>query len=318
MFHLLITIKNYESRFPDAWKYLRDNGAEITVCEDFSSLSREEKSAVLAGKDALYVAAEAWGEDVLSMAPEVRILSQMGSGVDNIDLDYCKGRGICVTNSRGCNANAVAEMTVLLILASLRGLISLYSIACRGSWPERYAGKELRGKTVGLLGFGMIAQRVAALLRPFDVKIIACDPWLNLDAARALDVQNVCFSSLLKESDLLSVHIPALKENIGLFNHSTFQQMKDGAIFINCSRGTLVDENALYDALEQGKLYAAASDVFSREPPEPNHRLFRLPNFTGTPHEGGMTLESAYADSMTVAKDIVACINGETPRYRVV
>lgn len=318
MFHLLITIKDYQKRFPDAWNYLTGSGAVITVCDRFSALSREEKAAVLSGKEVLYVAAENWDADTLSLAPEVRMISRMGSGVDNIDLAYCRANGITVTNSKGCNANAVAEMTLLLMLASLRGLIRLQDIARRGCWSERYPGRELRGKTVGLMGFGLIAQRVAALLQPFGAEILACDPWIHLDAAHALGVRSVDFSTLLQSSDLLSVHIPATKETFRLFRDTAFQQMKDGAIFINCSRGAIVDEDALYNALACGKLSAAASDVFTQEPPEPENRLFRLPNFIGTPHEGGMTLESAYDDSMTVAKDIAAFIRGEAPRFRVV
>lgn len=318
MFKLLITVRNFEKRFPEALRYLRENGAEITFCPQLAQLSPDEKRAVLADKEALFVTAERCGRELLDLAENVRILSRMGSGMDGVDLEYCKSRGICVTNSKGCNAAAVAEMTLMLILSSLRGLNKLYRIASQGRWEERYAGKQLQGKTVGLLGFGQIAQKLAELLIPFGVKIIASDPYMNHGRAAELGVKPCDLAALLAEADILSVHIPALKENVGMFHGDAFAQMKDGAVFINCARGALVDEEALYQALESGKLYAAASDVFVTEPVQPHHKLFDLPNFIGTPHEAGMTLESAYADSMAVATSIAAFMRGEEPGYRVV
>lgn len=318
MFRLLITVKDYQARFQEAYRHLSTNGASITFCPELDQLTAAEKAAVLANQDALHVAAEQWNADVLAMAPQVRIISRMGSGTDNIDLKYCKEHHIAVTNSKGCNATAVAEMTLLLTLASLRGLHQLYGIAQSGHWEKRCAGKELRGKTVGLLGFGEIARRVAELLQPFGVRIISHDPFMDHSRAAALGVEPTAFPELLAGADILSVHIPALKENIGMFNRETFASMKDGAVFINCARGALVNEDDLFEALQSGKLYAAASDVFAQEPLPAGNKLFTLPNFIGTPHEAGMTLESACADSMTIAQSIADFMRGESPANRVV
>lgn len=317
MFRLMITVRDYAKRCPDAFQYLTDNGLQITFCPEFSTLSKQEKKRLLLDKDALHVTTDLWDADTLAMAPKLRIISRMGSGMDNIDLHYCAEHGIIVTNSRGFNANSVAELSMLLILASLRGLNSLYNIAQSGRWGDRFAGRELKGKTVGLLGFGLIARRLAVLLSPFQVHICSCDPLMDADAAKELNVTPVTFEELLQAADVLSIHIPATKENIGLFNSETFSQMKTGSVFINCSRGALVDEKALYHALSSGKLYAAAVDVFAEEPLSPANPLFSLPNFIGTPHVGGTTVECVYNDSMTVAKSLVACKRGETPGFQV-
>lgn len=315
---VLVTVKNYDRRFPQAMQYLREHNVEVIIRDSIATMNAQEKAALLGKTPALLVAAEPCDAALLRQAGNLKILSRMGSGMDNIDLGYCREHDIAVSNSKGCNANAVAEMALLLILSSLRGLHRLYHYAREGVWEKRFPGEELYGKTVGLVGFGMIAQRLAALLAAFSVKILACDPYMDEKAAASFDVTPVAFDMLLEKSDIVSLHIPALKENVGLFREDTFAKMKDGAVFINCSRGALVKEDDLYHALAGGKLRAAASDVWGTEPVAPYHRLFNLENFIGTPHAAGMTTKSAVDDSMAVAASIVACLDGREIPHRVV
>lgn len=315
---VFVAIRDFQNRFPQAVNFFAEHQIAVIARDAIASLSQEERRFLLTPTEALFVAAEPCSAEFLSTLPNVKIVSRMGSGMDNIDLNYCRSSGIAVTNSKGCNANSVAEMTLLLILASLRGLRKMVVVAQTGEWSKRYPGDELSRKIVGLVGFGMIAQKLALLLKPFDVQIIACDPLLNQDVAAFLNVVPVSFDELITRADVVSVHIPSLPENVGLFNKRTFNAMKDHAVFVNCSRGALVIEEDLYHALQNGKLSSAASDVWCDEPTQPHHPLFELPNFIGTPHIAGMTVQSSVSDSLTVAKSIVAFFEGKEIPYRVV
>ncbi len=315
---VLITIKNFDRRFPQAMQYLIDHDINIIIRDSIISLTGEERQEILPSIDALIPAAEPCNMELLAQMKNLKILSRMGSGMDNIDLDYCKAHGIIVTNSKGCNANGVAEMTLALIFASLRSIVRLNQYAREGAWSKRFPGEELWGKTVGLVGFGIIARRLSEMLQPFTVRIVACDPFMDHTAAESLHVSPVSFNELLACSDIVSVHIPALKENVGLFDEKIFGAMKTGAIFVNCARGILVNEDDLYNALKSGKLYAAASDVFCKEPLPPDNKLFELDNFIGTPHAAGMTTRSSVDDSMAVVTSIIDCLNGREPGYRII
>lgn len=315
---VLIVIKNFDKRFPQAMQCLIDNNIDVTIRDSVSSLTVDERRTILPFIDAFIPAAEPCKMELLAQMKNLKILSRMGSGMDNIDLDYCKAHGIVVTNSKGCNANGVAEMTLALIFASLRNIVRLNNYAREGAWSKRFPGEELWGKTVGLVGFGIIARRLAEMLQPFAVRIVACDPFMDYAVAESLYVTPVSFTELLSCSDIVSIHVPAIKENIGMFCAKTFSAMRDRAIFINCARGILVNEDDLYNALKSGKLYAAASDVFCTEPVQPNHKLFELDNFIGTPHAAGMTTKSSVDDSMAIATSIIDCLNGREPGYRVI
>lgn len=317
---LLIAIKNFDSRFPQAAAYLNENAVQFTVCESIASLSDAEKQEQLYNADALFIAAEPVGADLLDRMPNLKIISRMGSGMDNIDLNQCKAHGIVVSNSRGCNSNSVAEHTLLLILSSLRNTRRMTTAAINGQWSERTAvtHEELYGKTVGLIGFGGIARRLAEMLVPFNARVIAYDPFMDKEKAAELNVESVSFDVLLVQSEIISVHIPATPENIGLFNKAMFDRMLKKPYFINCSRGSLVIEDDLYHALKDGTLRAAATDVWAKEPVEANNKLFEMSNFMGTPHIAGMSAKSALDDSMTVVRSIVSCLNGQPVDHRVV
>lgn len=320
MNNLLIAIKNFDTRFPQATAYLKDNGIHVTICDSIKAMTEEEKEEKLYNANALFVAAEPVNEELLCKMSSLKIVSRMGSGMDNIDLDYCKELNIVVSNSRGCNSNSVAEHTLLLILASLRNARRMTEAAQGGLWSERTAvvHEELYGKTIGLVGFGGIARRLAELLIPFQAKVLAYDPYMDEEKAASLHVEPVTFDDLLTQAEVISVHIPANPENNGLFNKSVFERMIQRPYFINCSRGSLVSEDDLYQALKTGILRAAATDVWSKEPVDANNKLFELSNFTGTPHIAGMSAKSTLDDSMTVVKSITACLKNEYIEHRVI
>lgn len=306
MFHLLITVNNFENRFPEAFHTMSET--DLFQFHLFPSLKQAlecSQENFLSKIDGLFVATDLVDIDTIHKLPSLKVVSKMGSGMDNIDLDACKCHHIEIINSKGKNTNAVAEMTLCLILASLRHIMPLSQAAKNGCWTSRFPGSELSGKIVGLVGFGMIARRVASLLAPFSPRLYAYDPYLDQSEADRLGVISVSFERLLSVSDIISVHIPLLPENRELFCKSTFSKIKPGAYFINSSRGALVNEKDLYHALQDGTLSGAACDVFCEEPLSPGNPLFELPNFIGTPHLAGMTMESMLADSMEVANKLI-------------
>lgn len=307
MHKLLITIKDFEIRFPSAFRTLTSSGLfEIHQIPTLAALTMKERTQLLAETEGWFLSAEQLDETLLKDMPSLSIVAKMGSGMDNIDQESCAKKQIRVINSKGKNANAVAEMTLCLMLSAMRHTLPLSAAARDGDWNARYPGNEIRNKTIGLVGFGMIARRLAALLAPFEVTLLSYDPWMDKAAAEQLHVIPVPFDQLLSTADVISVHIPGSPQNEGLFCQETFSHMKKGAFFINCSRGSLVKETDLYDALQSGQLKGAACDVFAQEPLPAGNMLFSLPNFIGTPHLAGMTEESMLADSMEIANGLIA------------
>ena len=315
MYHLIITVKDFPSRFPKAYRTLSDSGLfTLHLRPTWKDLSGSEQETLFAAADGLFWAADRLDAALLNRMPKLKLVSKMGSGMDNIDLDGCRTRGIAVVNSKGKNTNAVAEMTLCLMLALLRHLLPLSRAAREGAWDARVPGSVLKGKTIGLIGFGMIARQVAQLLSSFSVRICAYDPYLDEKAAKKLGVSPVSLDKLLAVSDLISVHIPALPENEGMFCRELFSRMKPGCLFLNCSRGSLVVEEDLYDALRDRTLAGAACDVFRQEPLPAGNPLFSLDTFIGTPHLAGMTEESMEADSMEIAQKLIAFFSGQEVR----
>lgn len=297
---ILITVNDFCARFPEASDYLEKKGIEIIN----APLDSKEASSVLKNVEVLFVASEKCDSVLFDRAEKLKMLCKMGAGVDNIDLDECRKRNIRVATSKGQNANAVAEMALCLILSSLRNLRLMMRSAETAAWQRRIPGCELKGKTVGFIGFGQIAGRLASLLSSFDVKIIAYDPYIDLEKAKSLNCTPLTFEEVVSQADVLTVHIPATLDNYHLFDKDVFALMKNGSVFINCSRGSLVDEDDLYDSLLERHLYAAAIDVWNSEPLKERNKLFDLDNFIGTPHCAGTTFESMYNDSMTIARVI--------------
>lgn len=230
---------------------------------------------------------------VIEAAPKLRFIQKIGVGVDTIDLDTAQARGIAVANMPGTNSRAVAELTLLLMLAALRRL-PLFDRATRAGQGWRSEPKafdvvgEIYGRTVGLVGFGRVAQLLAPMLAAMGARVLATTRTQSkLDGAewRAL-------ADLLKESDVVSLHLPLTPATAGMMNVEAFAAMKDGAVLVNTARGGLVDEAALIEALTSGKLRAAGLDVFASEPVDPSNRLLELDNVVLAPHVAWLTPET--------------------------
>ena len=234
--------------------------------------------------------------DVLRAVPNLRAVVRAGTGLDNVDAVVARELGVVVANTPAANAISVAELVFGLVLALERHLVPASGDLRRGHWEKtRYAGRELFGRTLGLLGFGRIGREVALRARAFGMEVIACDPVLPRWPAGYEWVPPVTLDELLAGADVLSLHVPLSSGTRGAIGARELALMRRDAILVNCARGGVVDEVALHAALSSGALRGAALDVFEREPPvEPGgeHPLLTLPNVIATPHLGASTAEA--------------------------
>ena len=235
--------------------------------------------------------------------------------MDNIDLVAAKKHGVKALNAPGQNSNAVAELTVCYILDMLRKVIPIHEELKEGNWP-RWIGSELRGKTVGLVGFGAIARLVAKKLQGFDVQIKAYDLYMNQKLADELGVKACSLDEIVETSDVVSLHIPVSDDTYHMFNTEMFMRMKKGSYLVNAARGGLVDLDDLTKTLREGQIAGAALDAFEMEPLPKGMEIFNY-NVVCTPHIGAESFE-AYRDvSLCVSKDIIRVLAGEEPEHCV-
>jgi len=261
-----------------------------------SKMTPEELRSAIGTADALIVrSASKITADILKNASQLKIIGRAGSGVDNIDLAEATRRGILVTNAPEANTISVADHTVAMLLALCRHLPFAHNDLKQGKWEKKkYEGIELEDKIVGILGLGRIGKAVVKRLHAFDTRILIYDPYVSEKAAKELDVELLTLDDVLATADFISLHMPLLPETHHFLNRERFAKMKPGIQVINCARGELIDEEALYEALEKGIVAGAALDVFSEEPPRSEilTRIIQHPHVILTPHLAASTLEA--------------------------
>jgi D-3-phosphoglycerate dehydrogenase len=253
---------------------------------------------------------------VIEAATTLQVIARYGVGVDRVDVEAATRMGIVVTNTPGANSVAVAELTIALMLALGRRICPANQATRLGEWP-RYSGVGLKGKTIGLVGFGAIGREVASRLKAFGCRIVVADPCVGPDCADRYTVLLVPLEELLASSDFVSLHASLNSSTSGMVNHSFVMKMKQGAFLVNTARGELIDEDALHYALEKGHLAGAALDCFRKEPPSPDHPLLRLAQVMVTPHTGSHTDEATNAMGWMSLEDCLAVLRGERPAHAV-
>ncbi|BDG06695.1 2-hydroxyacid dehydrogenase [Anaeromyxobacter oryzae] len=254
---------------------------------------------------------------LLSALPALSHVASYGVGVNHIDLDACRARGVLVTNTPGVLTDATADHAMALLLASARRVAEGDRIVRAGGWtaldPAWMLGTQVTGKTLGIVGFGRIGQAVARRAAGFDLKILYTGPReVPFPGARRLPLDD-----LLAVADFVSLNVPLTNETENLLSAGRIARMKPGAILVNTARGSVVDDVALASALESGRLAAAGLDVFRDEPRVPE-RFRRLPNVVLTPHLGSGTRETRAAMARMVLDELQRVARGEPPRHRVV
>lgn len=258
---------------------------------------------------------------LLERCPNLLAVSANGSGCDTIDIDACTRAGVMVMNQVGGNADSVAEMTLGLMLSVLRRIAEsdrrLRSDE-RGFSREDLMGRELRGRTLGLVGMSEIGRRTAALARAFGLRVLGFDPGLDAAEMARRGAEAVSFDDLIRQSDIVSLHCPRNAHTVGMMNAARFAAMKPDSIFITTARSGIHDEAALADALTSGHLAGAGLDVWEQEPPPPEHPLLAMPNVVATYHTAGVTQEARRNNATLAATQIVQLlVAGERPERLV-
>ncbi|HEY6121951.1 MAG TPA: phosphoglycerate dehydrogenase, partial [Pyrinomonadaceae bacterium] len=279
--------------------------AGFTV-EKTIKLSPEELSSRLRDYEGLVVRSETKvTAALLDAAPRLRVVGRAGVGVDNIDVAAATTRGVVVMNAPDGNTITTAEHTLALLIALARRLPQANSSLKGGHWERKhFIGTELQGKTLGIVGLGRIGRVVANRARAFGMHIIAYDPFISPDQARDLQIELASLDEVFKRADFLTVHTPLTNDTRGIVGASAFAQMKKGVRIINCARGGLVDEAALFNAIKSGVVAGAALDVFVEEPPGADHPLLSLEEVIVTPHLGASTTEAQEGVAFTVAEQM--------------
>ena len=245
-------------------------------------------------------------EIIQASAPSVKIIARVGVGLDNIDINEAEANGIHVINSPEAAANAVSELVIGLMLSLARSIPFADVETKKGNWIKKdLTGVELRGKYLGIIGVGNIGRNIGRIGRSLRMNLIGYDiiP-INRDFTREVGMIVADFNTLLESADFVTCHVPLTAETNKMFSTDKFSKMKPSAFLINTSRGEVIDENALYEALRNGRIAGAALDVFETEPPM-NKMLLQLPNVICTPHIGAQTKEAQQLAAMVIAEKII-------------
>lgn len=271
-----------------------------------TGMKPEELVEEIPGYDALIVRSESRvTKEVIAAGKSLKVVGRAGIGVDNIDCDAATGRGIVVMNTPGGNSTTTAEHTVSLMMSMARLIPQATASLRAGKWEKKkFKGVELAGKTLGLVGIGNIGGIVADRAIGLKMKVIAYDPFITPERAASMGVEIVELDDVFRRADFISVHTPLNDQTRGVVGKRAIELMKKGVRIINCARGGIVDEAALVEGLESGKVAGAALDVFVEEPPPPDHPLLRREDVIFTPHLGASTTEAQIQVSIQIAQQI--------------
>lgn len=295
--------------YPEATKYLKEHA---TVVDNFDRIEEI---------DAIIVRGASVTAEMMDRAKNLKVIAKHGIGLNSIDVQAAKERGIQVIYTPTANADSVAELTVGLFLLLQRRLYEANTKCRKGEFtciaPRDFLGTEMLGKTYGQIGMGNIAQRVARIMgQGFGARVLGYDPAISAEEAARRGFEKVdTLEELLEQSDMVNINVPLTKNTTGMLSREMFSHFKPGAIFVNAARGAVIDEDALYDALVSGKLKAAACDTFIHEPPTGENKLLSLPNFSATPHIGGNTNESLEKAGWEVVKETLSVLEGNAPLH---
>jgi D-3-phosphoglycerate dehydrogenase / 2-oxoglutarate reductase len=296
-----------DSLDPAGLALLRAAGAEVAL---LAEEDRPRLAEVVADFDALVVrSATKVTADLLRAARRLKVVGRAGIGVDNVDVAAATERGVLVVNAPTANLMSATEHTFALLLAVARRVPEADASMKAGAWNRKLTGIELQGKTLGVIGFGRIGQRVATRARAFAMKVVAYDPFLDPAAARRLDVEMLALDDLLRAADAVTLHTPLTEQTRNLLSRERLALLPRGALVVNCGRGGVIDEEALLAALESGALGGAGLDVFAQEPPE-DRRLVEHPRVVATPHLGAQTREAQERISTETAEMVLAALAG--------
>ena len=291
-----------------AKNYAAERGLEY-IWAPQTPFTPEGAIAALKDADAGIIDVDKYDKNIFEKIQEnVKILIRYGVGFEAVNLPDASASGIAIARTTGANAQAVAEMAFAMIMAAKRQLIANRYVVNSGKWGPKNVGGGMKGKKLGLLGFGMISRLLAGLFKGWDVEILAYDPFLSAEACEAAGARKVELDELFKEADAISIHIPYTPEAHNLVNAEKLNLMKKDAVIVCTARGNIIDEDALYQALKNNRILGAGLDVYAQEPLPADSPLIGLDNVILTPHVAAQTedaLWSMYAKAIDIAADFL-------------
>ena len=295
---------------------LKNAGLQVDVK---TGMKPDELKAVIGQYNGIVIrSATKLTADVIEVANNLKVIGRAGSGLDNVDKVAASKKGIVVMNTPGGNTVTTAEHTFAMMISMARNVPQATASMKAGKWEKKkFMGVELYRKTLGIVGLGQIGSQLAIRARGFEMNVIAYDPFLSEEKAKEMGIEKVSVEEIFKRADFISFHTPLTAETKNMVNAETIKTMKDGVRLINCARGGIINEEALYEALKSGKVAAAAMDVFEVEPPAEGNKLLTLDNLICTPHLGAATNEAQDNVAIAVAEQIVDYLKFGTIRNAV-
>lgn len=316
-YRTLVTSRSFGEASPEALALLRE-ATEVIRPAGQGPFGEDKMREWADGCHGLLVGADVVSEAVIHAAlPSLSVISKHGVGVENVDLEAARQAGVVVTNVPGVNREAVADLTLGLLLAVYRRICEAWDRTRKGEWP-RLVGRELKGKVIGIVGLGEIGQAVARRCLGFGMEVKYHDIVRRIKFEEECGVQFVPFEELIRSSDVISIHCPLAESTRGLFNREALFSMKQRAVLINTARGPIVDEGALLEALQSGWLFGAGLDVLCEEPPPLNSVWRQLDNVIVTSHIAAYTEEALVQMDQESAENVIRVLRGDPPLHKVV
>ncbi|MBC7217856.1 MAG: phosphoglycerate dehydrogenase [Candidatus Caldatribacterium sp.] len=312
MAKVVVLARSFARASSEPLDVLRSAGLEVERKTNPEPENEEVVAELIGDAEAVIVGVDRVGRKVLERCPNLRVVAKHGVGVDNIDLEAAKEYGVVVANAPGTNTESVADMAFLLILSCARNLPALLENVRKKTWGSSTLGVELEGKILGIVGLGRIGKGVARRALGFGMEVVYYDPLVEDETFRKVSLEE-----LFSISDFISLHAPLTSETRHLVNERLLSLMKREAFLINTARGELVDEEALFRFLKEGRIAGAGLDVLSFEPPFESP-LLTLPNVLVTPHVAAHTKEANIKMGKIAALNVVRVLEGKEPLYRVV
>jgi len=311
--NVLITARSFGKEVPEPMERLIKQGFHILEWREGGRREISELLGKVGQADAWIVGSYPIQAALLENAQRLQIIAKHGVGIDNIDVSAATKRGILVAIAPGSNDQAVADLTIGLLLSLVRSIPQADASVKSGRW-ERFQGFGLTGKTIGIIGLGHIGLNVAKRTKGFDMEILGCDPYWPEERAREIGIVRADFETLIGKSDVITLHVPLTPETEELIGEHQIALMKKGVWIVNTSRGKIIDEKAMYQALVSGKVAGYATDVFEMEPPEGNP-LLDLTNVVATPHIGSYTKDALRMLGDSVVDTILKLFHGEKSEF---
>lgn len=308
--------RSFGQVYPEHIKQLEDDGCVVVPNGVGRAYRAAELMVALQDADAIITGTDELTAEVIANAPKLKTIAKHGIGLETIDLDAARARGISVSATPMAVTDAVADLTMALMLAAARKIVPAHNTVCSGGWTN-YTGMQLRNKVLGIVGLGRIGQQVWLRAKGFGMRAVAYDPYPNHAFAAEYDVTFAPLDELLRIADVVTLHAPADQLKGPLLGAGEIARMKPGALVVNTARGALIDEEALADALASGKVGGAGLDAFVEEPLV-DSPLTKLENVVLTPHIGGSTFDGRRLMGEAVVENIMRAKRGEPPLFQVV